>query len=86
MVQSFPYAFPNLVAWHSFDTLLSDVMKFHHLGQLLLDTNCLLLVMKMFGMQDVSTTVISKADWSDEKYAFIQHAVSYHGLTVIKLF
>lgn len=45
-----------------------DVMKFHHLGQLLLDTNCLLLVMKMFGMQDVSMTVVSKADSPDNKY------------------
>lgn len=44
-------------------------MKFHHLGQLLLDTNCLLLVMKMFGMQDVSVTVVSKADSPDNKYA-----------------
>lgn len=47
-------------------------MKFHHLGQLLLDTNCLLLVMKMFGMQDVSVTVVSKADSPDNKY------VCYH--------
>ena len=47
-------------------------MKFHHLGQLLLDTNCLLLVMKMFTMQDVSTTVISKAEWPDEKYVLFR--------------
>ncbi|KAI0265108.1 hypothetical protein BC834DRAFT_924381 [Gloeopeniophorella convolvens] len=48
---------------------VSHVMKFHHLGQLLLDTNCLLLVMKMFGMQDVSTTVVSKADSLDNNRA-----------------
>ncbi|KAF8270983.1 N1221-domain-containing protein [Lactarius quietus] len=47
---------------------VSHVMKFHHLGQLLLDTNCLLLVMKMFGMQDVSTTVVSKADSPDNNF------------------
>ncbi|KAI9508666.1 hypothetical protein F5148DRAFT_1352615 [Russula earlei] len=47
---------------------VSHVMKFHHLGQLLLDTNCLLLVMKMFGMQDVSMTVVSKANSPDNKY------------------
>ncbi|KAI0320873.1 hypothetical protein OF83DRAFT_1168962 [Amylostereum chailletii] len=41
---------------------VSHVMKFHYLGQHLLDTNCLLLVMKMFGMQDVSVSVVSKAD------------------------
>ncbi|ETW83843.1 HAM-2, protein required for hyphal anastomosis [Heterobasidion irregulare TC 32-1] len=40
----------------------SHVMKFHHLGQLLLDTNCLLLVMKMFGLQDVSASIVSKAE------------------------
>ena len=51
-------------------------MKFHHLGQLLLDTNCLLLVMKMFGMQDVSMTVVSKADSPDNKYA------CYHTLLI----
>ena len=37
-------------------------MKFHHLGQLLLDTNCLLLILKMFGLQEVSASVVSKAD------------------------
>lgn len=47
---------------------LSDVMKFHHLGQILLDTNCLLLILKMFGLQEVSTTVVSKADAPEEKY------------------
>ncbi|KAH9981843.1 hypothetical protein BJV74DRAFT_853259 [Russula compacta] len=47
---------------------VSHVMKFHHLGQLLLDTNCLLLVMKMFGMQDVSMTVVSKADSPDNNF------------------
>ena len=37
-------------------------MKFHHLGQLLLDTNCLLLILKIFGLQEVSTVIVSKAD------------------------
>ena len=43
-------------------------MKFHHLGQILLDTNCLLLILKMFGLQEVSTTVVSKADAPDNKF------------------
>lgn len=42
-------------------------MKFHHLGQLLLDTNCLLLVMKMFGLQDVSASIVSKAESPNNK-------------------
>lgn len=45
-----------------------DVMKFHHLGQHLLDTNCLLLILKMFGLQEVSASVVSKADSPDNKY------------------
>ena len=46
-----------------------DVMKFHHLGQHLLDTNCLLLILKMFGLQEVSVSVASKADASENKSA-----------------
>ncbi|THH02760.1 hypothetical protein EW026_g128 [Hermanssonia centrifuga] len=41
---------------------VSHVMKFHHLGQILLDTNCLLLILKMFGLQEVAHTIVSKAD------------------------
>ncbi|KAH7887969.1 hypothetical protein F5I97DRAFT_1805804 [Phlebopus sp. FC_14] len=55
----------------------SHVMKFHHLGQLLLDTNCLLLILKMFGLQEVSTSVVSKADSPDHnffRYCQIHHA------------
>lgn len=37
-----------------------DIMKFHHLGQLLLDSNCILLVLKMFGMQEVSNVIVAK--------------------------
>ncbi|KAI0053040.1 hypothetical protein FA95DRAFT_1552928 [Auriscalpium vulgare] len=52
---------------------VSHVMKFHHLGQQLLDTNCLLLVMKMFGMQDVSMTVVSRAESPD--YNFFRYCL-----------
>lgn len=47
--------------------LAIDVMKFHHLGQLLLDSNCLLLVLKMFGLQEVASTVIAKNDIPEQK-------------------
>jgi hypothetical protein len=50
---------------------LQDVMKFHHLGQLLLDTNCLLLILKMFGLQEVSASVVSKADSPENEYACV---------------
>lgn len=49
------------------DELIQDVMKFHHLGQHLLDTNCLLLILKMFGLQEVSVSVASKADAQENK-------------------
>ena len=42
-------------------------MKFHHLGGHLLDTNCLLLILKMFGLQEVSQTVLSKAESPENK-------------------
>ncbi|KAG6878246.1 hypothetical protein C0993_010018 [Termitomyces sp. T159_Od127] len=45
-----------------------DVMKFHHLGQHLLDTNCLLLILKIFGLQEVASSVISKADAPDHNF------------------
>ncbi|KAF5393764.1 hypothetical protein D9757_000267 [Collybiopsis confluens] len=47
---------------------VSHVMKFHHLGQHLLDTNCLLLLLKMFGLQEVSTALVSKADSPDNNF------------------
>jgi Domain of unknown function (DUF3402) len=45
-------------------------MKFHHLGQHLLDTNCLLLILKMFGLQEVAQTVATKADSPENKFVF----------------
>lgn len=45
----------------------SDAMKFHHLGHHLLDTNCLLLILKMFGLQEISQLVVSKADSPENK-------------------
>ncbi|EIW76163.1 N1221-domain-containing protein [Coniophora puteana RWD-64-598 SS2] len=59
----------------------SHVMKFHHLGQLLLDYNCLLLVLKMFGWQEVTASVVSKADSPDHnffRYCQIHHARNPH--------
>jgi len=47
----------------------SDVMKFHYLSQLLVDSNCLLLILKMFGLQEVSTLVKTKNERASHKYA-----------------
>ena len=42
-------------------------MKFHYLGQLLLESNCLLLILKMFTLQEVSHAVLSKAEAPENK-------------------
>jgi hypothetical protein len=41
------------------------VLKFHYLAQLLFDSNCLLLVLKMFGLTDLSAAIQPKneSDW-----------------------
>ncbi|THV05469.1 hypothetical protein K435DRAFT_647364 [Dendrothele bispora CBS 962.96] len=60
---------------------VSHVMKFHHLGQLLLDTNCLLLLLKMFGLQEVSTFLVSKADSPENnffRYCFLNFSKNPH--------
>lgn len=43
-------------------------MKFHYLSQLLVDSNCLLLILKMFGLQEVSTLVKTKNERASHKY------------------
>lgn len=42
-------------------------MKFHYLGQVLLESNCLLLILKMFTIQEVANTVASKAEVPERK-------------------
>ncbi|GAA5892539.1 hypothetical protein JCM6882_005642 [Rhodosporidiobolus microsporus] len=46
----------------------SHVMKFHYFSQLLVDSNCLLLILKMFGLQEVSTLVRIKHDRPDYNF------------------
>ncbi|KAK4054759.1 Factor arrest protein 11 [Microbotryomycetes sp. JL201] len=46
----------------------SHVMKFHYLSQLLVDSNCLLLILKMFGLQEVSTSVKTKHDRAEMNF------------------
>ncbi|KAL1405394.1 Factor arrest protein 11 [Vanrija albida] len=38
----------------------SHILKYHHLTQLLLDSNCLVLVLKIFGLQEISQMVQTK--------------------------
>ncbi|KAF9452194.1 N1221-domain-containing protein [Macrolepiota fuliginosa MF-IS2] len=54
---------------------VSHAMKFHHLGHHLLDTNCLLLILKMFGLQEISHLVVSKADSPENN--FFQFCLNY---------
>ncbi|GAA5831311.1 hypothetical protein JCM3766R1_003007 [Sporobolomyces carnicolor] len=46
----------------------SHVMKFHYFSQLLVDSNCLLLILKMFGLQEVSTLVRIKHDRPEHNF------------------
>lgn len=55
---------------------VSHVMKFHHLGQLLLDTNCLLLILKLFGLQEIANSIVSKAD--SPNYNFFRYCQLHH--------
>ncbi|KAG9294797.1 hypothetical protein G9A89_008489 [Geosiphon pyriformis] len=50
---------------------LSHALKFEYLAQLLVDSNCLLLILKMFGLQDVGVTV--KAKNEVEELNFFQY-------------
>ncbi|EGF99548.1 uncharacterized protein MELLADRAFT_94239 [Melampsora larici-populina 98AG31] len=54
----------------------SHVMKFHYLAQLLVDSNCLLLILKMFGLQEVATQVKTKNECED--YNFFRYC-ALHG-------
>jgi len=45
----------------------SHIMKFHYLAQLLVDSNCLLLILKMFGLQEVAVQVKTKNECEDYK-------------------
>lgn len=45
----------------------SHIMKFQYLAQLLVDSNCLLLILKMFGLQEVAQLVKAKNEVDDFK-------------------
>jgi len=44
-----------------------DAIKGHYFAQLLFDSNCLLLVLKMFGLSDAVAVVRSKNECEDLK-------------------
>ena len=45
----------------------SHAMKFNYLAHLLVDSNCLLLILKMFGLQEVSNQVRVKNEVDEWK-------------------
>ncbi|KAK0556361.1 Factor arrest protein 11 [Tilletia horrida] len=55
----------------------SHVMKFHFLSQLLVDSNCLLLILKMFGLQDHTHAVKTRNEV--EMYNFFNYCYSNGG-------
>lgn len=46
----------------------ADILKFHLLTQLLFDSNCLLLLLKMFGLTDISQVVTAHNEVESLKY------------------
>ncbi|CAG8570418.1 9115_t:CDS:10 [Funneliformis caledonium] len=44
---------------------LSHILKFEYVSQLLVESNCLLLILKMFGLQDVSLTIKARNEVED---------------------
>lgn len=50
--------------------LMKDAMKGHYFAQLLFDSNCLLLVLKMFGLSDVYVAVQTKNEEEDLKCVY----------------
>lgn len=55
----------TLVAW--LIAARTDVMKFQYFSQLIVDSNGLLLILKMFGSQEVSTLVKMRNEVEDAK-------------------
>jgi hypothetical protein len=51
--------------------LMLDILKFEYMTQLLLDSNYLPLILKMFIHQEVDRAIAQKNDRDDQRYAFI---------------
>lgn len=60
------------------DIVSADILKFHLLTQLLFDSNCLLLLLKMFGLTDISQVVTAHNEVESLKYvAFSKINIAY---------
>lgn len=56
----------------------ADILKFHLLTQLLFDSNCLLLLLKMFGLTDISQVITAHNEVESLKYvAFSKINIAY---------
>lgn len=56
----------------------TDILKFHLLTQLLFDSNCLLLLLKMFGLTDISQVITAHNEVESLKYvAFSKINIAY---------
>ncbi|KAI5451374.1 Factor arrest protein 11 [Naganishia albida] len=59
----------------------SHIIKFQHLATLLIDSNCLLLILKMFGFQDLLNTVQTRNEWEDHnffRYCYLNFSPERH--------
>ncbi len=64
---SSPDLVPSLADWYCPCETLPDIIKMQYLSTLLIDSNCLLLILKMFGLQELLSTVQIKNEWEDHK-------------------
>ncbi|RUS21484.1 hypothetical protein BC938DRAFT_475404 [Jimgerdemannia flammicorona] len=58
----------------------SDVLKFEYLCQLLVDSGCLLLILKMLGLQDITATVCAQSEL--EGCGFFQYCAGHSEQTI----
>ncbi|KAH8550495.1 hypothetical protein BGW37DRAFT_66525 [Umbelopsis sp. PMI_123] len=52
-------------------TKLSHVLKFENVSQLLVDSGCLLLILKILGLQDMATTLVEQTE--GQEYSFLNY-------------
>ncbi|GHJ87632.1 hypothetical protein NliqN6_4034 [Naganishia liquefaciens] len=67
----------------------SHIIKFQHLATLLIDSNCLLLILKMFGFQDLLNTVQTRNEWEDHdffRYCYLNFSPERHSRHHVDLF
>lgn len=66
---------------------LLDVLKFEYLSQILIDSGCMLLILKLLGLQEVALLASKRTDDDSQRLVFVQalhslshsHSISFFG-------